>query len=181
MNTIKIICNECNVEFEKSLAEYTRSEKLNRQHFCSRACSTTHRNKNVSPEIYRKKCYKIKNHADNRRDEYSPFRAYLGKYRFSNIRHKNELDVEYLKLLWETQNGVCPYTGLKMLLPQTSADRISSPKKASLDRIDSSKGYVKGNVEFVCMAINLAKNKFTKQDTISFISEIKSTGIIPGA
>lgn len=178
---IKVKCYECENEFDKSLAEYNRSKKINRPHFCSRSCSTIHRNKNLPSETYQKKCYKIKNHADNRRDEYSPFRAYLGKYRFSNIRHKNELDVEYLKKLWESQNGVCPYTGLKMLLPQTSADKICSPKKASLDRIDSTKEYVKGNVEFVCMAINLAKNKFSKKDTLEFLNEIKAPGNIPGA
>lgn len=181
MNMIKVKCCECGIEFEKSRSEYNRSEKMKRSHFCSRSCSTSRQNKRVSPETRRKYCYKIKNHSDNRRDEYSPFRAYLGKYRFSNIRHKNELDVEYLKTLWETQNGICPYTGLKMLLPKTSADKISSPKKASLDRIDSTKEYIKGNVEFVCMAINLAKNKFSKEDTLAFLNEIKSTGNIPGA
>lgn len=179
MNMIKVKCCECGCEFEKSLSEYTRSTQLNRPHFCNRTCSTRYRNKHLPKDIYRKKCYKIKNHADNRRDEYSPFRAYLGKYRFSNIRHKNELGVEYLKNLWESQKGICPYTGLKMLLPQTSADKISSPKKASLDRIDSTKEYVMGNVEFVCMAINLAKNKFSKEDTLAFMNEIKSTGNNP--
>jgi hypothetical protein len=46
--------------------------------------------------------------------------------------------------------------------------------KASLDRIDSTKGYIKGNVEFVCLAINYAKNKFSKEDTLTFLNEIKA-------
>ena len=36
-----------------------------------------------------------------------------------------------------------------------------SPDRASLDRIDSSKGYVKGNVQFVSYMANCAKNEFT--------------------
>lgn len=88
-------------------------------------------------------------------------------------QHKNELDVVYLKELWDKQKGLCPYTGIKMLLPQTSSDHsIHSLKKASLDRIDSKKEYVKGNVEFVCCAINLAKNSFTRKEMKEFLSEI---------
>lgn len=87
-------------------------------------------------------------------------------------KHHSELDVKYLKQLWENQKGICSYTGIKMLLPETSAHVVRSPKKASLDRIDSSKEYVRGNVEFVCQAINLAKNAFTREEMKAFISEI---------
>ncbi len=87
-------------------------------------------------------------------------------------KHHSELDVKYLKELWESQNGICPYTGIKMLLPETTSQMFRSPKKASLDRIDSSKEYTRGNVEFVCQAINLAKNSFTREEMKEFISEI---------
>lgn len=40
--------------------------------------------------------------------------------------------------------------------------------------IDSSKGYIKNNVEFVCFGINLEKCNFTKEETISLIKEIVS-------
>ena len=46
------------------------------------------------------------------------------------------------------------------------------PRKASLDRINSSKGYVKGNVEFVCSSINLAKNSFTREQMKEFLRSI---------
>jgi hypothetical protein len=48
-----------------------------------------------------------------------------------------------------------------------------NPRQPSLDRIDSSKGYIEGNVEFVCVSINYAKNGFSKQQMIDFIKEIK--------
>lgn len=88
------------------------------------------------------------------------------------LQHRSEIDVQYLKELWDNQNGICPYTGIKMLLPKTSTDFFHSLKKASLDRIDSKKGYIKGNVEFVCSAINLAKNSFTREEMKEFLSEI---------
>ena len=82
---------------------------------------------------------------------------------------------EYLKEIWEKQNGVCPYTGIKMLLPESSSKyhKIKSLKKASLDRIDSSVGYRCGNVEFVCYAVNLGKNNHTKSEMEEFVRERK--------
>lgn len=88
-------------------------------------------------------------------------------------KHKNNLDVKYLKELWDKQNGICPYTKIKMVLPKTSAEwNIRSLKKASLDRIDPRQEYKKGNVEFVCLAVNLAKNSFTREEMKEFLSEI---------
>lgn len=157
--------------FERLLREHRRSVKLKRDEFCSGTCSTTKRNKNLPTEGWNK-CYKIKRHAGNRRDEYSPFRKFLQSSRASLREHRCELNVIYLKQLWDNQGGICPYTGIKMLLPETSAHAMRSPKKASLDRIDSSKDYIKGNVEFVCCAINLAKNSFTRDQMKEFIAEI---------
>ena len=47
-------------------------------------------------------------------------------------------------------------------------------EKASLDRIDSSKGYTKDNVEFVSTSINYMKNSMSKEDTLELIQIIKS-------
>jgi len=175
MKTIKIQCSECQTTFERSLKEHTRSIKLNRPEFCSGTCSTIRRNKELTPEE-RAHCYDISRHAGDRQDEFSPFRKFLSKGRSSIKRHGHgmNIDVEYLRTIWNAQNGVCPYTGIKMLLPKNTSnkDGIHSLKKASLDRIDSSKGYIKGNVEFVCQAINLAKNSFTREEMKEFISEI---------
>lgn len=78
-----------------------------------------------------------------------------------------DITPEYLKQLWDSQHGICPYTGFDMELIGNSLNQ------ASLDRIDSTKGYIKGNVEFVCLFINLAKNKFPKEDVQEFIERLK--------
>jgi len=169
---IETNCAECGKSFNREKGEHTRSVLLKRNEFCSRKCSTIYRNKHLSLEE-KKKCYNISRHANNRRDEYSSFRLYLNKGRYSMKKHPSDIDVQYLKELWDKQSGICPYTGIKMLLPETSADySLRSLKKASLDRIDCSKDYIKGNVEFVCFAINLAKNSFTREEMKEFIAEI---------
>jgi hypothetical protein len=174
MKTTKVKCYTCGNEFEKRNADYNRTERLGQRHFCCLSCSVTTRNKELSPEE-RKNCYDISKHSGNRLDEYSPFKIYLNKGRISLSKHKCEIDVIYLKEMWDKQKGICPYTGIKMILPKNTKEySIRSLKKASLDRIDSSKDYIKGNVEFVCCAINLAKNSFTRKEMEIFISEIKS-------
>jgi hypothetical protein len=182
MRTTNIKCECCGNIFEKLNKEINRSKKKGFAHCCSRSCTATLRNQNL-PKEYWKKQYKkhptLKGHENNRRDELSPFRYFINSGRASIKKHQNNLEIDaiYLKELWDRQNGTCPYTGLKMILQgsSSSCDRINSLKKASLDRIDSTKGYIKGNVEFVCMAINLAKNNRTKQEMVNFITEIIST------
>ena len=133
----------------------------------------------IQTKIYWKKQYK--KHPNfrgyTRQDEYSPFRTFISKGRGSIKKKGCTIDVKYLKTIWEFQNGICPYTGIKMILPKNTLEYNStkSLKKASLDRIDSSKGYVEGNLEFVCCGINFAKNNFTKKDMTSFLDEIMSS------
>ena len=65
-----------------------------------------------------------------------------------------------------------------MVLPKNT-NRIHNSRtliRASLDRIDSSKGYIDGNVEFVCYGINLAKNNFSKSEMLNFINSIRYDG-----
>ncbi len=176
MKTVTVKCQECKNEFEKRKAEFTRSEKKGMKHFCSPSCSTTHRNKNLPVEEYRKHCYNIAQHAGCRQDEHSCFRYFINKSKSRNRYDTPNINVQYLKELWEKQTGICPYTKLKMILPKNTmayhSKESCSLKRASLDRIDSSKGYIKGNVEFVCYAINLAKNSFTRDEMKEFLKEV---------
>lgn len=63
---------------------------------------------------------------------------------------------------WDTfnkQDKKCIYTGITLSLPQrTRSKRIG---EASLDRIDSSKGYTTNNIQWVHKDINWMKQDFT--------------------
>ena|SRR5258708_17280920 len=180
---IKILCHNCKREFEKLKSEITRSIKLKRPIFCGRSCSATSRNKKMTDKFWKNQYSKqrltfdIKTQASNKKDEFSPFRFFLNTGRASMVKHKHEIDIDvkYLKIIWEKQDGICPYTGIKMILPETTNQSllVKSLKRASLDRIDSSKGYLKDNVEFVCQFVNNAKNNFTKKETLEFLREIR--------
>lgn len=64
----------------------------------------------------------------------------------------------------------CPFLGIKLT---TSNIRGTSRRDvASLDRIDPTKGYVKGNVEVISHLANSMKNNASPEDLLSFAREI---------
>lgn len=65
--------------------------------------------------------------------------------------------------LFQKQNRRCAYTGLKLSFSRNYRDDKIS-QTASLDRIDSSKGYESGNIQWVHKAINRMKNVLSSED-----------------
>jgi len=57
--------------------------------------------------------------------------------------------------LFQKQNGKCALSGVEISLLKKSG--VST---ASLDRVDSSKGYIKGNVQWVHKDVNFMKYNF---------------------
>lgn len=55
---------------------------------------------------------------------------------------------------------LCPVFGVKLI---RSRDK-KSPYSATLDRIDNTKGYVKGNVQVICARANTMKNDSTLEE-----------------
>ena len=177
-------CGICNKEITLTENIYKRKIETNKAGilFCSRICvSNNYKNKNIknlekaNNEI--KLGLKKRKKAKSRIDQFSPFRLYLNGSKYKSKKHKNiDLDLQYLKDLFENQNGCCALTNIPLiLLPNTFYQKIygkTPMNTASLDRIDSNKEYQKGNVQFVCKAINFAKNVHSQQETIEFINSI---------
>ncbi len=83
-----------------------------------------------------------------------------------------DLDSAFLADLWDRQCGLCAYTGLPMTpkpLGQRPENYFSA---ASLDRIDSNLGYIRGNVQFVLLPINNAKGVQSDEEMRKFISSL---------
>jgi hypothetical protein len=70
------------------------------------------------------------------------------------------LNLKYLLSLWDSQGGKCFYTGYDLIEPVWYG-RGRNWNIASIDRVDSSKGYVRGNVVWCCWACNSGKSDFT--------------------
>jgi hypothetical protein len=172
-----LICEICGKEFQRITTEAKRNEKLGRRIYCSLKCVGKSNIRNIPVE----KRY----HPQNLRrgywtDEYSPFRGHLNRAR-SHAKNKRECNISLLDLKkqWEKQKGICPYTGWAMENKmQTSAKLKKSPTMASVDRIDSSKGYTPDNIQFVCFIANIAKHDFSENDFLNFCEAVVKNVIV---
>jgi hypothetical protein len=89
--------------------------------------------------------------------------------------HEVDITLEYLERIWDKQAGRCALTGIELVHWEYHNKNL--PHTASLDRIDSSKGYVCGNIQFVCYSLNLAKSTFTNEEFSEFL--VKFTSPVP--
>jgi hypothetical protein len=151
----KCTCKNCGIEFEKPLTEIRRNEKLSRPNFCTRTCVGKHNIKNLGDKKFDLTTLGYKRLPD----EDSKFR-----YHFRNIKKRNQIidvSIDDLKTQWEIQNGICEFTGVNLTLSSYSKISKNPIYAASLDRIDNSKGYIKGNIRWVSRAINWMKNNMS--------------------
>lgn len=164
-------CCVCGQEFERCDAEYKRNQKIGRKVFCSRSCTGKLLVKNIPKES--KRWDHLPKGSTS--DEYSPFRWHL-----KNIRRRNKvftISLQDLKEQWEKQKGICPYTGWVLKNMSSSKEQLpKTPDRASLDRIDSKKGYVKGNIQFVSLIAQFAKNSWDESVLYDFAEAIKKPG-----
>lgn len=99
-----------------------------------------------------------------------------------------DLTADDLKRLFERQGGRCGYTHRELELftkkSRKSRDEVNqdgrvldcyhNSRKASIDRIDPSKGYTRDNVHFVALHVNLAKLDLYEADFISMCRDVVS-------
>lgn len=169
---ITIKCDHCGIEFEKPVSEYERNIKLGRSNYCSRSCAGKSCNKNFKQHgnltalntAHAIRKHNLLNHPE-----------YLFKYYMHNIKRRYKeiaIDLFDLKEQWEKQQGICPYSGIKLILATHTKGHNNPIYRASLDRIDSSKGYIKGNIQFVSTCLNYMKTTLSDKETIDLCKQI---------
>jgi len=86
-------------------------------------------------------------------------------------RSKNPVEItistDYLHSLYLNQQGLCALSKLPM------SYGLNSMRALSIDRINSSKGYIEGNIQLVCCSINYMKNAFNNDDVLQFLEDIR--------
>lgn len=99
-------------------------------------------------------------------------RSFLQYLRGKAIQRKKGTEVislDALELLWATQNGQCALTGWPMTMELANG---VVPTNCSLDRVDSTQGYIVGNVQLVCRAANVAKSNLTQGDFVQLCKAV---------
>jgi hypothetical protein len=87
---------------------------------------------------------------------------YRIKQNASKRGHEFDLSIEYIWDLFIKQNRKCSISGLNITLRNKRDSKCS----ASIDRIDSTKGYIKGNVQWVHKLVNRMKMQLQDNEFI---------------
>jgi len=171
MSVVVLLCAGCGKDIRIRKCEWTRkvAENPERKFYCTRRCYAINGGGkyNLGRHL---------GHGDssllvpgNRGDDYSRFRFFMRRIRAR--KYKSDIDLQFLKELWEAQHGICSFSGLHMVLPKDTKEWENdpwNPWKASLDRVDSKKGYTRDNVRFISLMANLCKGPFRDEDVLKF-------------
>ena len=104
---------------------------------------------------------------------------YFNRIKSSAKTRKIEFDVtvEYISNLLINQNFLCALSGLPIKIVYPNKHQKVEETTASLDRIDSSRGYVEGNVQWVHKWVNLMKLDHTEEEFIDFCKRVTETSL----
>lgn len=102
------------------------------------------------------------------RDNPVRFRWLQAKNRAKRKELEFDITEDTMRALYDQQNGMCAYSGLRMTWDCSTFNRQS----VSVDRIDSEQGYVMGNVVLCCAVVNTMKSDMAVNEFISFIGAL---------
>lgn len=165
------ICSVCKVELDISFFNTDRSKKDGLK-VCCKACSAAStkrwRHNNIEKARALDKDYRTKNKEKIRIKNKRRYQNLTLDQKFEMLintakKRKNfecSISVEYVKSIWQKQEGRCAYTKLPLT---ADANQLTT---MSLDRIDSDVGYVEGNVQLVCISINRMKLDYPEHQFI---------------
>lgn len=158
--SIELICPNCGKRYWKTLYEFSKNISKNHDNFCSASCSSNYfvnKNRSEASKLFDRYLNAIRKRSDIEK---------------SNIARKNiiyNVTVDDLYDIWKKQNGICVYTGVKLTLKNKNSINVCSNNfMASVDRIDSSKGYTKDNIQFISRTANLAKHTMSHEEMVEF-------------
>lgn len=168
-NKICSICGDkkdINMFYHKTYTSKTTGEKYKRYRieciFCTKNLSKQYKANNTELVNSKKKFlyqHDIKNRIQNR----------ISAYR-KNSCVPSDLTVDYLLDLYGQQDGYCYYTGRKMILGWL--DGKCHHDTLSLDKLDPSKGYTKGNVVWCSFLSNTMKRNMTELQFYEIMEQI---------
>ena len=92
------------------------------------------------------------------------------------MRRNKEFKItsEFAWNLYTTQSGKCALSGVSIAFPKFHRDNAGT---ASLDRIDSSIGYIAGNVQWVHKDVNMMKHIFSQDYFIEMCTKIANNKV----
>ena len=84
-------------------------------------------------------------------------------------KSKFEITIDYVWELYQQQDGKCALSGVPIAFSDTN---YSNNTTASLDRIDSNKGYIKGNVQWLHKDVNKMKSDMDQDSFLQLCKQV---------
>lgn len=164
-------CNCCGKKFKRRKFDILRAQKNSRPLYCSLSCTAKVNNIKYPRDRTNMKPPPVRYW----QDEFSDFRRHLARIRFNKQRSYFECSItlQDLKEQWDFQKGKCIYTGVQLIPTKIKGKRADHLYGTSLDRIDSVKGYIKGNIQFISITANYAKNNMSHEQMVLFCKIIR--------
>lgn len=158
----ELSCSVCGKNFH---LKKSQRDKRKLEPACSRDCRAK----------YLKKAYSGVSNPNAYPSHLDAFFAYkVGHIKSAAKQRKLAVTVtaEYLRSVYDAQNGLCCYSGIPMKLHSENEGNQPDLDTLSVDRIDSKKGYVPGNIALCCNAINKMKGSASVEETSTFVEKI---------
>jgi hypothetical protein len=124
------------------------------------------------------KMHRVHNHSYTRKDILATItrtaltRVNTTKSKFLETKEEKVITIEYIKLLWEKQEGKCYWLNIPMSL-KMSEDGITNLDKVSIDRLDNKKTYIQGNVVLCTNFANRGRGNADIKTMIEFLKSAK--------
>jgi len=171
---LKVVCTLCDTEHLKRVDSLKSDSKK------CRACSNKEKYLvNVKNKIIAHKGYSVGHQGTGDLTKTQLYRIKVGCDSRNKEWDKKYMTTENLWKLMIKQNHKCKLSGIPIFLtkgtnvPMNNSNNLDySEWNASLDRIDSSKGYIKGNVQWVHRHVNIMKNIYDQDYFISLCKKI---------
>lgn len=176
---IELKCNSCSAPVKKRTKEVNRQLRKNpdAKFYCSLSCSGKQNGRHligrypfIAGSVHHKKAIEA---AKNKNTKHIGLLKHLNEIirRAKRRDPSHNLTMDYLIDLWKEHNQRCALSNIPIMF-----DAPDFVQMASLDRIDSSVGYIVGNVQFVSCSINWAKSTMSDDRVRDLIKLIRESG-----
>lgn len=152
-----LTCWSCKETKSLRLFPYRKQYKDNKEKRCKQCNKLDHRN--------RVENYTLEQHITHMVSSSKGSAKKRGK-RGRKECEEHTITVEDILKLKEEQNNKCVYSGIELVWERNNND------KASIDRIDSTKGYTPDNIQLVTKLVNQAKSDLTHNQFIGLVNII---------
>lgn len=92
--------------------------------------------------------------------------SYYGRLRWRRTKLPITVTVQYLDSI---TTDICPLSGRQLTYPRFARDTSAT---ASLDRIDSSQGYIEGNLRWIHKDLNIMKSNMSDREFLEWVKDI---------